>query len=128
MTVLLDTHTLVWSVLKTSRLSSRVADLIADEDNTVLISAASAWEIATKVRAGKLPEAEAIERDFENIVSEAGYTLIPIDAAIALRAGRMPGEHRDPVDRILAAHALAQDIPILSIDPKLDTFGVRRIW
>lgn len=128
MTVLLDTHTFVWSLLKISRLSAKVADLIADEDNTVLISAASAWEIATKVRIGKLPEAEVIERDFEGLVSEAGYTLIAIDAAIALRAGRMPGEHRDPFDRILAAHALAQDIPILSIDPKLDTFGIRRIW
>jgi PIN domain nuclease of toxin-antitoxin system len=128
MTVLLDTHTLVWSLVEPSRLSNRVAELIADERNTVLISAASVWEIATKVRASRFSEAEAIERDFENIVNEAGYTLIAIDAAIALRAGRLPGEHRDPFDRTLAAHAQALDIPILSIDPKLDTFGVRRIW
>jgi len=93
-----------------------------------LCLAASAWEIATKVRLGKLPGAEAFERDFLDIVDDAGYTLLVIDAGSVLRAGRLSSEHCDPFDRILAAQALADGIPILSTDAKLDSFGIRRIW
>jgi len=58
----------------------------------------------------------------------AGYSLMPIHAATALRAGRLASEHRDPFDRVLAAQALADDIPIISADTQFDTFGIRRIW
>jgi PIN domain nuclease of toxin-antitoxin system len=126
--VLLDTHALLWAILSPSTLSRKASAVIADESNIILVSAASAWEIATKVRLGKLPGAEILEREFLDVVDDAGYTLLPIDAAIALRAGRLTSEHRDPFDRILAAQALAQDIPILSTDTKLDTFGIRRLW
>lgn len=61
-------------------------------------------------------------------IEEAGYALLPIDAALALRAARMPGDHGDPCDRIIAAHAIAEDIPVISADAKLDAFKVRRIW
>ena len=93
-----------------------------------MVSAASAWEIGTKVRIGKLPMATTLEEDFVAHIAQAGYALISIDTDIALRAARLPGEHRDPFDRIIAAHALAEDIPVISADPKLDLFGVRRIW
>jgi PIN domain nuclease of toxin-antitoxin system len=126
--VLLDTHALLWAVLSPSTLSRKASAVIADESNIILVSAASAWEIATKVRLGKLPGAETLEREFLDVVDDAGYTLLPIDAASALRAGRLTSDHRDPFDRILAAQALAQDIPILSTDTKLDTFGIRRLW
>ena len=128
MKVLLDTHALLWAVLSPSTLSRKASAVIADESNIILVSAASAWEISTKVRLGKLPGAEILEREFLDVVDDAGYTLLPIDAASALRAGRLTSEHRDPFDRILAAQALAQDIPILSTDTKLDTFGIRRLW
>ena len=128
MKVLLDTHTLLWAVLSPDALSPKVAAIISDETNVTLVSAASAWEIATKVRIGKLPEAEQFERDFLDIIDEAGYQLLSIDAASALRSGRLSSDHRDPFDRILAAQALADDIPILSMDHKLDSFGIRRIW
>ena len=128
MKVLLDTHALLWAILSPSTLSRKASAVIADESNIILVSAASAWEIATKVRLGKLPGAEILEREFLDVVDDAGYTLLPIDAASALRAGRLTSDHRDPFDRILAAQALAQDIPILSTDTKLDTFGIRRLW
>ena len=80
------------------------------------------------MRLGKLRAAEELERDFVYWVDKAGYELIPIEVAIALRAGRLTAEHRDPFDRMLAAQALAMDIPILSSDAKLDVFGVRRLW
>jgi len=126
--VLLDTHTLLWATLSPSDLSPKAARIIADESNVILVSAASAWEIATKVRIGRLPGAEKFEKEFLEVMEDTGYTLIPIDAAVALRAGRFLAEHRDPFDRVLAAQALADDIPILSTDRNLDPFGVQRIW
>jgi PIN domain nuclease of toxin-antitoxin system len=126
--VLLDTHTLLWATLSPSFLSRRASTIIADELNVILVSAASAWEIATKVRLGKLPGAEKLEREFLEVMNRAGYTLLAIDVESALRAGRLIAEHRDPFDRMIAAQALASDIPILSNDSRLDTFGVRRIW
>lgn len=128
MRVLVDTHVLIWAGLAPARIGKRAATRLADRSNEVFVSAASAWEIATKVRLGKLPGAEALERDFVDSVQEAGYTLLSITTAHALRAGRLPGNHRDPFDRMIAAQALAEDIPILSADPKLDSFGITRIW
>jgi PIN domain nuclease of toxin-antitoxin system len=125
---LLDTHTLVWAALSRASLSRQAAALIADPANDILVSAASAWEIASKVRLGKFPEAEPLERRFLEAMDEAGYALLSIDIETALRAGRLVANLGDPFDRILAAQALALDIPIISKDTKLDQFGVRRIW
>lgn len=99
--------------------------------NTVLVSAASAWELATKVRLGKLPETQEFEQNVFESVRTAGYELLPISAAVALRAGRLTSSHRDskdPFDRIIAAQARAEDIPLRSADAKMDLFGVRRLW
>jgi PIN domain nuclease of toxin-antitoxin system len=94
--VLLDTHTLLWATLSPASLSRQASAIIADGVNVILVSAASAWEIATKVRLGKLPGAETLEREFLDVMDDAGYTLLPIDAESALRAGRLTSEHRDP--------------------------------
>jgi PIN domain nuclease of toxin-antitoxin system len=128
MKVLLDTHTLLWATLSSASLSSKAKEIISNEKNVIFVSAASAWEISIKVRAGKLPLAEPFERDFVRKTDLAGYTLLPITVENALRAGRLVGAHRDPFDRMIAAQALADDIPIISLDSKLDSFGVRRIW
>ena len=128
MRVLLDTHTLIWAKVSPESLSRQVAQIMADPRNEIFVSAASAWEIATKVRLGKLPGAEDLERGFLETMEESGYTLMSIDAESALRAGRLIEDHGDPFDRMIAAHALAMDIPVLSKDPKLDVFGVRRLW
>ena len=128
MRFLLDTHTLVWATLSPKKLSPAASAAIADENNEVLVSAASAWEIATKVRLGEMPEAISLEARFLQALDEAGYALLYIDAESALRAARFSAAHRDPFDRILAAQALALDIPVVSLDAKLDQFGVRRIW
>lgn len=129
MKVLLDTHCLIWAVVEPSYLSRLASETIQDVTNTIYVSAASAWEIATKVRLGKLPEVVEFERRFIEIVVEvAQYTLLPIEAEVSLRSGRMTGRHGDPFDRMIAAQALALDIPVISTDAKLDEFGVRRIW
>ena len=80
------------------------------------------------MRLGKLPGAEDFERDFLTSVEEAGYVFLSIDVPTALRAGRLVGDHRDLFDRMIAAQALALDISIVSSDPLLDSFGIRRIW
>ncbi len=128
MRVLLDTHTLIWAKISPASLSRQVAEIMADPLNEIFVSAATAWEIATKVRLGKLPGADSLERDFLETMEDSGYTMLPIEAESALRAGRLIADHGDPFDRMIAAQALAADIPILSKDTKLDGFGVRRLW
>lgn len=128
MKVLLDTCTVIWATLAPASLSEQAREAISDEGNVVLVSAASAWEIATKVRCGKLPGAEKLERDYLEVMEVAGYTQLSIDTESALRAGRLVAEHRDPFDRMIAAQALALDVQVLSPDVQLDQFGVRRVW
>ena len=128
MTVLLDTHALLWSFISRSSLSRQAAAIMTDETIDIVVSTASAWEIATKVRIGKLPEAEALEQRFIEALDEVGYTLLSIEPEVALRAGRLTAHHGDPFDRMIAAQALALDIPVISKDSRLDLFGVRRIW
>lgn len=128
MTILLDTCTLIWATLSPSSLSAHARRAIADGNNVVMASAASAWEIATKVRLGRLPGVEDLEPNFLDVMEDAGYTLLAIDTQAALRAGRLVSEHRDPFDRMIAAQALALDIPVVSPDTAFDHLSVRRLW
>lgn len=128
MRVLLDTHALIWAAYQKDLLSSRARRVIQSPQNEVLVSAASAWEIATKYRIGKLPFAATLAEDFIAQVTSAGYVLLSISAEHALRAGRMTATHKDPFDRMLASQAIHEDLPLLSNDEQLDQFGVRRIW
>ncbi len=128
MKYLVDTHVLLWAAFRTELLSEHARQVLASDGAEVIVSAASAWEISTKYRLGKLPHASVLAEDFVNQVTSAGYILLSISAEHAMRAGRLPGEHRDPFDRMLAAQAIHEDIPLLSIDERLDGFGVRREW
>ena len=125
---MLDTHAVLWAGLAPSRLGKKAAETIANGRSELLVSAASVWEIATKVRIGRLPEAERLERDLLARLREAGYGFRAITVEDGLRAGRLVGEHQDPFDRMIAAQALSEDIPVISANAKLDGFGVRRIW
>lgn len=128
MTILLDTCTLIWATLSPSSLSAHARRAIAENNNVVMVSAASAWEIATKVRLGRLPGVEELERNYLDVMQDAGYTLLAIDTEAALRAGRLGPDHRDPFDRMIAAQALALDIPVISPDTAFGKLGVRRLW
>ena len=128
MRVLLDTHALLWWVADSGRLSPRARRIVADDANGVLVSAASAWEIATKYRLGRLPGAEAIALDVAGTIRDQGFEPLPVGVRDAERAGRLPGPHRDPFDRVLAAQALARDLGVVSVDEALDGYGLRRIW
>lgn len=128
MRVLLDTHAFLWWVEDSRHLIATARRVIADEANDIVVSAASAWEIATKYRLGKLPEAKAIATDVAGCIAEEGFEALAINVADAERAGRLPGIHRDPFDRMLIAQALGQDMVIVSVDATLDRYGVSRLW
>jgi len=125
---LLDTHVLLWAAFDEDLLSSRVRHLLQTSGSEVYVSAASAWEIATKYRIGKLSSARPLVEDFIPRVTAAGYQLLPITADHALRAGLLPGDHQDPFDRMIAAQAIHENLVLLSNDSELDVFGVRREW
>jgi PIN domain nuclease of toxin-antitoxin system len=126
--LLLDTHTLLWWLDGDRRLSRKARALVGDEDNLVLVSAASAWEITAKARLGKLPGALDVAADVAGCVASQGFTALDITILHAQRAGRLPGEHRDPFDRMLAAQAQLEDLPIVSDDEVFDGYGVNRVW
>ena len=128
MRALLDTHALLWWLDGDKRLSKPARDFIGEEANTVFVSAASAWEIATKVRIGKLPGAAEIASNLASCMASQGFTELPISLADGARAGNLPGPHRDPFDRMLIAQAQAHDLPLISNEAVFDDYGIRRLW
>ena len=128
MRLLLDTHAFLWWAEDNPRLPRPARRAIQDEDNDVLISAASAWEIATKHRLGKLPGADPIASDIAGAISAQGFEELPVSVADAARAGALPGPHRDPFDRMLIAQALSRDLLLISTDAAFDYYHVRRLW
>jgi PIN domain nuclease of toxin-antitoxin system len=126
--LLLDTHALLWWLDGDERLSPAARTAIADPSTAVLVSAASAWEITTKHRLGKLPGAAEVARDVAGCIETQGFEALPITLADAERAGRLPGPHRDPFDRMLVAQALRLDVELVSNERIFDAFGLRRLW
>jgi PIN domain nuclease of toxin-antitoxin system len=128
MKLLLDTHTLLYWAFGSPELSRRASALIADRANTILVSSASAWEIATKHRLGRLPEASVLVQDMTGWFERVGLVELPITVAHAQRAGSWRVAHRDPFDRMLAAQSMLEDVPILGRDEALQGFGVQLVW
>lgn len=128
MRLLLDTHAFLWWVADSSRLSVRAHGLIAELDNPVFVSAASAWEVATKHRVGKLPEADHVALDVAGVIADQGFEELSITVADAERSGRLPGPHRDPFDRMLAAQAIGRNLALVSKDRAFDHYAVQRLW
>jgi PIN domain nuclease of toxin-antitoxin system len=125
---LLDTHALLWWLFDSPELSGAVRGLIADRSNAVYVSAANAWEIATKYRLGRLPEAAQLVQDIPGWVQKAGFLELPVSLAHAQRAGSFQQPHRDPFDRMLAAQSLLEDLPLISCDDELRAFGATIVW
>ncbi len=128
MRLLLDTHAFMWWLAGNRRLSSAARRAVDDSSNDVVVSAATAWEITTKHRVGKLQEAAAVARDVTASIASQGFEELAITVQDAERAGRLPGAHRDPFDRMLIAQALTHDLTVVSIDSVFDRYGVPRLW
>ena len=127
MRLLLDTHALLWWATSNPGLSRKARKAIADDATDVFVSAASAWEIATKVRIGKL-EWPGTAGTVNAYVLGQGFRALPISLVHAELAGQLPIAHRDPFDRMLIAQAQTEDMWLVSNDAAFDTAGVRRYW
>lgn len=128
MRLLLDTHALIWWLAGDAALSTPARTAIADEANAVLVSAATAMEVATKFRIGKLPGAALLAREFERIVAGQGFIEWPLTVHHARLAGAMAIPHKDPFDRLLIAQAQADDLVLVSNEALFDGFSVKRLW
>ena len=128
MRLLLDTHAFIWWFAGSEQLPLSARRLIEGDDNDVLISAASAWEIATKHRKGKLPEAEALSRDIAGAIASQDFEELAVTVDDAARAGALPAPLRDPFDRMLIAQALSRNLVLISNESLFDRYGVRRLW
>lgn len=128
MRLLLDTHALIWWLAGDDALGRRAREAVADGGNDVLVSAASAMEISTKHRLGKLARAALLAENFAAILSDQGFVEHPITIRHAQLAGGMAIPHKDPFDRLLIAQALADDLVLVSNEAVFDGFGVRRVW
>jgi PIN domain nuclease of toxin-antitoxin system len=122
MKLLLDTHVLLWALLEPEKLSSELRNALEDSDNTLIVSAASAWEIATKWRLGKLQQARSVVENYAMALDRLAAVDLPISGAVAQRAGLWDVPHRDPFDRLLAAQAMADDLILASTDPAFSQF------
>jgi PIN domain nuclease of toxin-antitoxin system len=126
--LLLDTHALIWWLAGDEKLGRRAREAISDEANLVVVSAASAMEVATKFRIGKLPDAALLAQDFEAIIASQGFTELGISVRHARLAGEMGIDHKDPFDRLLIAQALSEDLALVSNEARFDDFAVTRVW
>lgn len=127
MRLLLDTHVLLWWATDDRALSQSARNQIAGTQSA-LVSAASAWEMAIKVGLGRLPSAHDLISNFESSLEFHGFEVLAITAAHGVRAGLLPGRHKDPFDRMLIAQAQADNLAIVSNDRVFDRYGVRRVW
>jgi len=125
---LLDTHALIWWWLGDPALSARAKDIMSERAGPIHVSAVSGIEIALKVRAGRLPSLAELVLRFDANVLDEDFRHLDIRHDHAVRAGLMPGEPRDPFDRILAAQALIEELTVVTRDPAFAAFGCEVIW
>lgn len=110
------------------RLSRRARALLRDPRQRIIVSAASAWEIATKHRIGRLESAAPLVSDFSGWIGKAGFAELPMTSAHAVRAGAWDVAHRDPFDRMLAAQGDLEGLRLITRDPVFQDFGLDVVW
>lgn len=128
MRLLIDTCVLLWWWSQPEKLSARCLALMKDPGNSIFLSASSAWEISTKHRIGKYPEGARVISQWDERLAIDGFVELPISCNHALRAGGLPGKHRDPFDRIIAAQAIAESLSVATPDVAIENLGADRIW
>jgi PIN domain nuclease of toxin-antitoxin system len=128
MASLLDTHALIWWLEGDARFSQKLRERLSSAEEDVFVSAASAWEIATKARLGKLAPPRALLADFAEAIETLGFLPLPIELRHGQEAGQLPGAHRDPFDRMLAAQARTEGLTLVSADPAFRVLGVAALW
>jgi len=122
--ILLDTHIFLWWLFDDPQLSDNLRRKIRDMDITIFISAASVWEISTKYRIGKLPQAGTVAADVPKWIVKAGFQPMAIKPEHAQMAGMWEMPHKDPFDRMLAAQSRIEKMPLATIDKMLEAFPI----
>jgi len=128
MRVLLDTHVFLWALFEPERLSKNVQKLLEDPKTGIVLSAASIWEISTKHRLGRLSHASYLVENLDQAIESLRAEELPITRAHALKAGGWQVVHRDPFDRVLAAQAALEDLPLITADPAFQAFNIETDW
>jgi PIN domain nuclease of toxin-antitoxin system len=128
MKILLDTHVLLWWWFGQDRLTELAKTSVADQTNEIYVSAASVWEIATKHRIGKLPQAMRVMPGIDRHIRQSRFSDMPITLAHAELAGSLQSDHRDPFDRMLIAQARLEAMTLLSNDRVFGSFDVPLLW
>jgi PIN domain nuclease of toxin-antitoxin system len=114
-------------MMAAQRLSPTATKIIAERENKILVSAASAWELAIKVKSGKFQPSSILD-ELASALAKESFSELGISLTMSIRAGLLPAHHRDPFDRMLAAQAQELNVPILSADPLFDRYGIKRLW
>lgn len=128
MRLLLDTHTLLWSVENPSKVSAAAMTAMQDPANDRLLSAATIWELAIKFGQGKIALSMPYSLWMTTAIADLQLTILPITVEFAERQATLPPHHKDPFDRLMVAQALVEGIPVLSADVVFDLYGVPRLW
>ena len=128
MNLLLDAHSVYWSLYEPEKLPDRARDAISDVGNELYVSLATLWELANKAAVHRLPLAgSSVQRMVERI-EELGVIFLPITKAEIVAAATLPHHHADPFDRILIAQARAHGLVIVTKDPKIAFYDVATLW
>ena len=128
MKLLLDTHTFLWWVAASGELSRKARSAVGNARNECFVSVASGWEIAIKVSLGRLRIDGALDRFLPEQLAANGFRALAIDLKHAARVATLPFHHRDPFDRLLVAQALEENLAMVTADPVVLKYGVKRIW
>ena len=128
MRLLIDTHVLIWWTNDLAKLPQHVQDRMVDTTNQVFVSAATAWEIAIKVRSGKLTFDRQFLADFDNRIAALAFTPLPVASSHAVLAGLLTGQHKDPFDRLLAAQAQVEQLAVITRDKAIAALGAQVLW
>ena len=128
MKLLLDTHTVLWWLEANPRLGPRATKAISDRGNQCWLSAVSVFEIETKHRLGKLTLPVPLQLGWDSTLQAESWEILPVTLPHARQAGRWPGSHGDPIDRLLAAQAELENLTLVTCDPAFAAFGTRTLW
>ena len=123
-----DNHTFLWFVTDDPSLSQTAQSLIGDVTNEIVVSPATYWEVAIKVSVGKYPLQVPFEQFFAEGIAGNDFSILPIEIRHAKILASLPMHHKDPFDRMIVAQAIAEQVPVVSMDSAFDSYGVTRLW
>ncbi len=128
MTYLLDTHTFLWFIIGSPRLSEKAKEVISNAENTIYLSAVSGWEIAIKARLGKLELPDAGMKIVLEQVQENDFSILPVSLQHTIQVFDLPPIHRDPFDRMLISQAIFENIEIITNNRMIENYQVETLW